>query len=119
MSKASWMSEFYPVDASAVSKAQALNHSIRKWMGLLPENLKRHRLSEPPFSVDADTCALCKIHWTQESCGECPLYLVRGRVRCDSETVADAPGWSPFDAYTERGNARPMLAWLLAAKHTL
>lgn len=43
MSLKTWKLEFYPVEASTVSKEDALDHSLRKWEGLTEENLKSTR----------------------------------------------------------------------------
>ncbi len=45
MSLATWKAEFYPFTAekcAAEFPEEALDHSIRKWEGLSPENLKKH-----------------------------------------------------------------------------
>lgn len=45
MSLASWMREFYSIDASApTTERGAVEHCIRKWEGLRPENLARHQM---------------------------------------------------------------------------
>jgi len=127
-----WKVEFYPVPADQVSKADALDHSIRKWEGLTKINLKKHglivdgtELSEhgnadsESFFVDAESCALCAnyqhrtgvgVGW---SCGECPLFLLRGGMCCESVGRELS---SPFDKFDARNDPIPMLNLLKRAK---
>ena len=77
MSLASWKEEFYPTPAYACPCDQALEHSILKWTGLLPENLEKHKVfldgqylrdPESPncaLRIDGDSCALC-VHYCAE-----------------------------------------------------
>lgn len=97
MSLKSWLEEFYPVPASEVSKEDALEHSIQKWNGLLPENLEKHQVSYRweevqswnenelfyPLSISSTSCALCQ-HWYDENkgCPECPLVKA-GHICCE------------------------------------
>lgn len=97
MSLKSWYEEFYPVSASKVSKEDALEHSIQKWKGLLPENLKKHEVAyrweevSPlydtdntlPLSIGSASCALCQ-HWYdgEYACPECPLVKA-GHICCN------------------------------------
>lgn len=100
MSMKSWMEEFYPVEADEVSEADALEHSHRKWTGLLPENLKKHDVApeefyrslalsdgEHTFLIDSSTCALCRVH--KLKCLRCPL------INCRTEFVAWAETYDP------------------------
>ena len=81
MSLETWKAEFYPIEADKTTKEQAIEHSLRKWQGLTPENLKKHgviherfagvidendfRAGKPTYMypeavpIDAGTCALC------------------------------------------------------------
>lgn len=80
MSLKTWKAEFYPVPASRVSKAKAVEDSLHKWKGLLPGALKRHGVwlkdawvrdqSGDGFIISSDTCALCQ---QNSSCLECPI----------------------------------------------
>lgn len=97
MSLKSWLDEFYPVSASEVSKEDALEHSIQKWKGLLPENLKKHNVTyrweevqscdemetTVPLPITASSCALCQ-HWYdgEYACPECPLVKA-GHICCE------------------------------------
>ena len=44
MSFKTWKDEFYSISASEVDEEYALEHSIRKWEGLLEENLSKHKV---------------------------------------------------------------------------
>ena len=113
MSEETWLAEFYPVPANEVSAEDALDHSIKKWEGALRENLEKHGLDEPPIDFDSDACPLC-VHYIEDGCTRCPLYIARGDVDCCTETRSDEK-LSPLDHYGE-GNPRPMLYWLKKAK---
>jgi hypothetical protein len=115
MSKQSWLKEFYPIAAEKTSKATALNHCIRKWTGLLPENLKKHNLEQPPIEVSCYTCALCAHYESYDDCYNCPLQEVHDWCRCDYPSSIER--MSPWKAYCEYRDPKPMLAWLLLAKH--
>lgn len=125
MSLASWKREFYPVPASKVPADEALDHSIRKWRGLLPTALERHGCERSEFgevvgpgraSLDIDTasCALCTHHYWDKFCKNCPLAIARGNVACcvraRGETV------SPYHAWADLGDPKPMLVQLRRAK---
>ena len=90
MSIETWKAEFYPKPARVTTVEEAAEHSLQKWQGYLPENLKRHGVStadlaraDMPYR-SADMCALCWHHegrqvkdndgqWT---CPGCPLYEI-------------------------------------------
>jgi len=123
-----WKEEFYPVPAGAVSREDALDHSIRKWEGLRPENLRRHGLMRDGLMrraitekngiggmhIDAGSCALCRHHEKPIGrCYDCPLYLVRGS-RCDTPT--DTEALSPYQSWLKSGSPVAMLELLDAAK---
>ena len=84
MSLTSWKKEFYKTPANKVSKRFALEHSLRKWIGLLPKNRKKHsvRLASGCLyekngyilDIDCDSCALCSHYFNHlDDCGDCPL----------------------------------------------
>jgi len=107
MSLESWKSEFYPVDAADVaagnvSDVHLLEHSIRKWVGRLPQNLERHGLVvdrfcrtdivEQPkgdfFIFGSQSCSLCRMysHFEQDvPCGDCPIVKLTTRKCFESE----------------------------------
>lgn len=85
MSLASWKKEFYRTPTDKVSKRHALKHSIKKWVGLLPKNRRKHRvvlnktiLSDDEyneFDIDSTSCSLCKYYFSI-GCKHCPVFLV-------------------------------------------
>ena len=80
MSLQSWKKEFYsPI--SKVSKKDALQHSLIKWVGLRKENLAKHGVEYDStigaitfkgskLAIDGWSCALCRKY---KSCDDCPL----------------------------------------------
>jgi len=131
MSLKTWKKEFYPIPADKVSKGEALDHSIRKWTGLLPRNLEKHGLirggggvifaaSNMDFclSVNASTCALCQhadINGTE--CTGCILCDARRGIPCDRCTSDEQK--SPYYEFSHNGKATPMLRWLRYAKRMM
>lgn len=94
-----WLAEFYPVPADTINNNRAaLEHSIQKWTGLLPENLKKHKVKSQNTvvideqgdiicEIDISTCALCVIHYEKKSsCDDCPLCQFLGHPCDDSES---------------------------------
>lgn len=129
MSLNSWKDEYYPVPASEAE--DPLEHSIRKWEGLLKKNLKKHKLVlsnsggvlyedivdlyekySNSFCVDVSTCALCHKYLGKygDSCPECPLNRYLGH-RCDTK--------GPYNVFLDKHDARPMLRALKATKKML
>lgn len=131
MGLASWKVEFYPIDAQDVTTwAQAIDHSLLKWKGLLPNNLAKHNVildsaagwfvcdrSRQRLDIDSFSCALChlasryKKHTAAVMCSLCPLAKIRGGNPCDKTTWRDV-GKSPWAEFVNNGNPRPMIAWL-------
>lgn len=130
MSLQSWKEEFYPVDASDCPKEDAIEHSLLKWVGLRRENRGRHDVGLDGFNgvieqslksgdrlgIDSVSCALCVVH-LDRSCGDCPLFLVRGQ-QCDHRTQdEEASGLSsPWTAWAVGRDPEPMIFWLIKAK---
>lgn len=141
MSIQSWKNEFYPVHAIEAPAGKAAEHSLRKWTGLLPENLQKHGLvlkaGRPNPSLDlldietlerletvnsSSSCALCAQYETpikadQQTCERCPLHTVRG-TRCYWVRVAEdhIEVRSPYHLLHEQHDPKPMTAWLEKAK---
>lgn len=118
MSIKTWKKEFYPKSAtSRMSKKAAIEHSIKKWEGLLPENLKKHGVvldkcgdiyenidDEMNFEISDLSCALCyKYLW--ECCKKCPLYEKLG-FECGKGEIKDGDGWK---SYIKNGSPELML----------
>lgn len=113
MSKESWLAEFYPESAEEPKTAKAATeHALRKWNGLLRENLIRHecamnernsRVCENGYEVlivDGATCALCA--WLgHTTCVGCPISECTGD-ECNTE----------FMTFRKTGNPKPMIELL-------
>ncbi len=125
MSLQTWIDEFYPVAAETLPKDDKvlLEHALKKWRGLTPENLTKHDLVNMSgtlreqgrtlygFKITSDTCSLC--YWycfsdvvggREDGCHSCPLFKTR-RNTCDSGYGAD----SPYGAFTYSDNPKPMI----------
>ena len=119
MSLKTWKKEFYPISANRVKKHDAIAHSLRKLIGLLPENLGRHDClinnltvlytTDRPYDglpIDSRTCALCRIYGGD--CEDCPLFKLHD-TRCN-EPVMERP--SLYHQFTYHNNPKPMIAAL-------
>ena len=118
MSLKTWEEEFYPVEADSpeaqASTLAAVKHSLRKWRGLRPEALLKHRVAlEGPYhkevvdcgreslAINVSSCALClKFH----CCDGCPLVEVSG-LTCGDKGSA-------WNAYIGQAEPEPMIAQL-------
>ncbi len=114
MSIATWKKEFYgSLKEASKSDVKALKHGIKKWIGLLPENVKKHgvfidafdNLIEKhsmidSFSIDSSSCALCMRY---DDCEECPIFP------CESNHRA------PYRIWQRSHNPRPMIRVLKKA----
>jgi hypothetical protein len=111
-----WKKEFYPTRADTrMSKIDAVRHSLRKWKGLLPENLDRYDLTanfiDFALPVNGDSCALCQKYYDtsfpndESRCQKCPLAQVLGQ-RCD---YRDDEYTSPWHSFSLGKNPVPMI----------
>lgn len=124
MSIETWKLEFYPVPADVFTPVerrrlllQAIEHSIRKWTGLLPRNLQKHNVAvknglvvntngcSGSIEISSKTCALCKRY---NSCTKCPLYKSLG-------TYCDNGAHSPYRKFTLGDDPKPMIKALKKA----
>lgn len=117
---AAWKKEFYPIPASRVKRENAVDHSLQKWIGFEKKNLKKYGLTvqdffdnEDVFKVDQYTCALC-VQYVNNGCVDCPLFIVRDGIQCDNDKFSEIR--SPYSAFVDKSNPRPMIAWLKKAK---
>lgn len=137
----SWKAEFYPVEAYLVPNdtLALLEHSIKKWEGLLPKNRKKHDLivgtyrkliPEPDseyydsFGVGSESCSLCYHYLEHEEfdkCVKCPLYIIRGNIQCDVTTEDEKREslGSPWGAWAHSSKPERMIMWLKKAKDAL
>lgn len=123
MSLETWKKEFYSQDPTKrMTKVAAVKHSIKKWVGLRPENLKKHKLSYfdvkglqdvdgNKFWVNSSSCALCVKYYDDQqdknSCYRCPLYKSLGNIECDGSDDM------PFMLFVDNKNdPEPMIAAL-------
>lgn len=125
MSLNSWKREFYPVPADECEEPNALEHSLRKWRGLTPENLARHGVNRVLSSLDdgdemlgitTQSCALCKSYLAAEpACKECPLRKVRCGYPCDAPCDQDGDEHrriAPYGRFVQCGDPGPMIKLL-------
>lgn len=130
MSLSTWKKEFYRIPASQVSKRYALQHSLRKWIGLRPTNRKKHnvsldktelRLVNTPdlsrsrqgdcvdcFYMYSDSCSLCQHFDDNDACKDCPLVKA-GIIGCKF-------GDSPYDKFIYDQSVVPMIKALEKAQ---
>jgi hypothetical protein len=136
MSIRTWKKEFYPIDADETTKAKAIEHSLKKWIGLRKANLEKHRLQQgqflgasygtlvsasgPVFTVDSRSCSLCFHYLDKEvsisgddsddtPCTTCPLYKANGKRSCVNP---DGGVYSPYTAFVTGNDPEPMIALL-------
>lgn len=117
MSLQSWIDEFYPTPASQATEENAVEHSLQKWTGLLPENLEKHgvvlqgavfdpAIPDEWFSFNARTCALCEIYMEPDLagepvCGRCPL--AKAGKECSG------PEGNPWTHWLRTSDPEPMI----------
>lgn len=105
MTLKTWKEDFYPISAekaAELSWKEAVQHSLRKWEGFLPENLEAHqvfirkpesrngeyllKLMEPGsksyLPISSTTCSLCQK--AVDDCRRCPIVSMRERS-CDND----------------------------------
>jgi hypothetical protein len=121
MTLQTWKEEFYPIDAKYVSKEDAVEHSLRKWIGLRAENLSKHGVNatysrvydgdgvcgeDEMMYIDDESCALC-VHYIENECSACPLFGLLGRS-CDKgdEIISE------YASFVRFGNPEPMITAL-------
>ena len=115
MSKESWLEEFWLGDIENLDRdneIEIINHSLQKWIGLLPENLDKHGAFINNFrnvSTDKElilitgntTCSLCRFYDCDNTC---PIF--RSKMGCD-----DIPN-SPWRKYMNESDPKPMVRLL-------
>ena len=107
MSLKTWKKEFYPKSAKRTKLSEAVEHSLQKWRGILPDNLKKHGLQRDDnriedendydvvFRLDDETCSLCVWYYNEDaaafdecsSCATCPLFKATGKSCADGESL--------------------------------
>lgn len=143
MSLDTWKKEFYPKTAGRVKlMSDAVDHSLLKWRGLFPRNLKRHRVfwgykthtvsgcsderlvyqGKRLWAISPTTCALCRCcgwgssgnNWNQLDCGLCPLCQVRSGCPCCKPMPKEV--LDPYHHFERTGDPKLMVQWLRKAK---
>lgn len=139
-----WKEEFYPCSAGRTSRNEAIDHSLRKWTGLLPSNLEKHgchavdgcvipeHVKEVPwketwsfFSPNMNNCSLCHHYYDEDTnyddsgeylnqCRDCPIMKVTGKA-CD-ERYEYGDETSEWNRWTMENNAVPMVKLLERVK---
>lgn len=117
MSLKTWKKEFYPIPANKVKGyKKAVEHSFLKWKGLLPSNLKKHKVKLDEYHdvvdidgkliIDSDSCALCclapKDNFDNLICTNCPIVKAHGN-ECNDGKV------NPWKLYMTTNDPQPML----------
>ena len=118
MSLDTWKKEFYPIPAKECKKKDALEHSLKKWIGLRIKNLEKHGVIKKGFRIIEDlkdeyeylhiadsSCALC-IHYLNNEgikCIKCPLSKSRNGTACDKGRS------SPYENFTNHSEPEPMI----------
>ena len=115
-----WLEIYYPECADETKRINAIRHSLRKWIGLKEENLRRFNvgLSEVDYypyvfakgadpesriiilEIDSESCALCFWYYKERfsiingenPCSACPLFDPVNEKSC-----ADSGG--PYHAF--------------------
>lgn len=118
-----WIAEFYPEPANNHTGC-SIGHSLKKWVGLRPENLEKHNceLSSLNHVINADrnqdilsindlSCSLCIKYHKQANCYNCPLYKIRNNTRCDSPFSSEYT--SPWYKWIKQDDPEPMIKNLL------
>ena len=131
MSINSWKKEFYSIPAESEcldTDLKRIDHSLQKWVGLLPENLKKHGINKilhssriedskgDTFLIDSESCALCfeYLFPSNKSCHRCPLYLVNESTCCDQSKEIDS--FSPYGEFSWKENPKPMIQLLIETR---
>lgn len=135
MSLKTWLEEFYPISAKDAPKGQAAAHSLRKWQGLLPENLAKHGVDHvdttlgahlvgvpgwhttraeeadrKPFAFSGNTCALCFQY--QDDAADTDYGFCCGCPLYQISGSSCAHSGSPYERYVESGTEKARLSAL-------
>lgn len=96
-----WKEKYYPKPANETTPEEALDHSLRKWEGALPENAEEFGLSftrgtmidgkadwsraADLLTFDSESCSLCRHHVLPKEirgslanrCDTCPITIYK------------------------------------------
>jgi len=124
MGLSTWEEEFCPVEAGqcASGNQAMLEHSLRKWRGAIPANLRKHGVeykhsasivdveNSAVFTFNCQSCALCQVYHNERTeqgrgipdCTGCPLNDMFGGPCCYSNP-------DPYAVFLKTGNPQPMI----------
>lgn len=120
MSLRTWENEFYRKPPKCkMTRLEAIEHSLMKWIGLSAENLAKHGVvfrksfgmlvvadNSDYLKINDWSCALCVKYLNYASwkpdCKLCPLYAHLGDTRCDTQG-------EPYSIAAEERNPTPMI----------
>jgi hypothetical protein len=113
MSLQTWKDEFYPVPATdyGSTRLEAIQHSLRKWTGVLKKNLKKHGVNTCHLILSSKTCSLCIMYHERLACEGCPLNI--DGSKCYESSLDSKP--RGYKIYYRTGDARPLIRELKAA----
>lgn len=125
MSIESWKKEFYKQEASVDIRYHG-QHVERKWIGLLPKNLKKHGLNKntsydyiydktyEKLNIDDSSCCWCLMSniYGSNACDNCPAVKV-GMPECDENPD------SPYMKWKYNNEISPMLKWIREARRRI
>jgi len=132
MSLQTWKQEFYPITAKCVAEnenstiEEVIQHSLRKWIGLRPKNLKKHGLEKltlntigpasilekgnldydetEVFGIGSQNCSLCILY--HSNCEYCELAKARNGESCCTRWASSK---SSYLIFMETADPEPMI----------
>ena len=114
MSLETWKAEFYPIRAKFIEPGLiSIDHSLKKWIGALPENLAKHGCryedhiimddENNQLAFNANTCSLCvnykcntRIRHDGYVYEVCPISQMQG-YSCDTPRGDGNTWWDSID----------------------
>ena len=142
MSLKTWKKEFYPKSAKRTKISEAVEHSLQKWRGILPDNLKKHGLerdinridevappadrygslylrpyvnNRPDFRLDDETCSLCVWYYNDDASDECSSCATCPLFKATGKSCAD--GESLYSEAIYDGKVNRMVKALAKARN--
>jgi flagellar basal body P-ring protein FlgI len=131
MSLKTWKKEFFGgLSRAKRSEKAAVEHSLKKWIGLRPENLAKHGVKTLSLSyfpddvtsdaiasddtaqliINSESCALCARH----SCDCEKCSITQQRLGYDCDQLSPVEMLSPFSAWRRNSDPEPMIEVLQA-----
>ena len=129
MSEATWFAEFAPKhkeDCKSLNLKRAARACLQRWKGMRKANLIHHGVKKENMMA-MTLCPLCEVTedlehtfpqiaflTEKDSCHICPLYLVRGKVKCDSP-IPGIEKKGPWRYACSTNSVKGLVAWLTLA----